>query len=85
MTDTLLTYNNNTYGFRPLSHRLTIMAAKYKNLKMPYLIFLTLYDRSDSPLADLIQGNFNFSLPQDSANGPAALIEVLNNILGMLS
>ncbi|TMS06801.1 ATP-binding cassette sub-family A member 12 [Larimichthys crocea] len=38
--------------------------------------------RSDSPLADLIQGNFNFSLPQDSANGPAALIEVLNNILG---
>ncbi|TKS67339.1 ATP-binding cassette sub-family A member 12 [Collichthys lucidus] len=38
--------------------------------------------RSDSPLADLIQGNFNFSLPQDSSNDPAALIEVLNNILG---
>ncbi|KAG8000730.1 ATP-binding cassette sub-family A member 12, partial [Nibea albiflora] len=42
--------------------------------------------RSDSlagsPLADMIQGNFNFSLPPDAINGPAELIQVLNNILG---
>ncbi|XP_040913792.1 ATP-binding cassette sub-family A member 12 [Toxotes jaculatrix] len=37
-----------------------------------------------SPLANLVQGGdfFNFAFPDDSRNDPAALIEVLNNILG---
>ncbi|XP_070831676.1 uncharacterized protein abca12 [Chaetodon trifascialis] len=36
-----------------------------------------------SPLANLIQGDFlKLDIPKDSSNDPAALIEVLNNILG---
>ncbi|XP_071316090.1 ATP-binding cassette sub-family A member 13 [Trachinotus anak] len=39
---------------------------------------------NNSPLANLAQGGefFNFAFPKDSSNDPAALIEVLNNIIG---
>uniref|UniRef100_A0A671U5T1 ATP binding cassette subfamily A member 12 n=1 Tax=Sparus aurata TaxID=8175 RepID=A0A671U5T1_SPAAU len=39
----------------------------------------------DSPLQDLIKGNFRLDLPDDSSNDLAALMEVLNNMIGKLS
>lgn len=33
-------------------------------------------------LGDLIQGDFKFALPKDPESNPAALIEILNNVLG---
>ncbi|XP_044222425.1 glucosylceramide transporter ABCA12 [Thunnus albacares] len=39
----------------------------------------------DSPLANLLQGGdfFNFAFPNDSSNDPTAVIEALNNVLGL--
>ncbi|XP_073329250.1 uncharacterized protein abca12 [Pagrus major] len=36
----------------------------------------------DSPLQDLIKGDFKLALPEDSSNDLAALMEVLNNMMG---